>query len=96
MSPDLIFLAILFILQKALGDFCVTYEINVYCDRPQAMPQLHTELHRWILDVLNEYGIQIVTPAYEGDPEQAKVVPGEQLFTAPAAATADDLKSGSE
>jgi small-conductance mechanosensitive channel len=24
-----------FVLQTALGDFCVTYEINVYCDTPQ-------------------------------------------------------------
>ena len=23
-----------FVLQTALGDFCVTYEINVYCDTP--------------------------------------------------------------
>ncbi len=32
--------------RQALGDFCVTYELNVYCDRPQAMAQLYTELHR--------------------------------------------------
>jgi len=74
-----------FVLQKALGDFCVTYELNVYCDRPQAMPQLYTELHRAILDVFNEFGVQIMTPAYEGDPPQPKVVPREQWFTAPAA-----------
>jgi small-conductance mechanosensitive channel len=73
-----------FVLQKALGDFCVTYELNVYCDRPQAMPQLYTELHRAILDVFNEFGVQIMTPAYEGDPPQPKVVPREQWFTAPA------------
>jgi small-conductance mechanosensitive channel len=85
-----------FVLQKALGDFCVTYEINVYCDQPHAMPQLYTELHRAILDVFNEYEIQIMTPAYEGDPEQAKVVPRDQWFTAPATAPAGGLKSGSE
>jgi small-conductance mechanosensitive channel len=74
-----------FVLQKALGDFCVTYEINVYCDTPQAMARLYTELHRNILDVFNEYGVQIMTPAYEGDPDQPKVVPREQWFLAPAA-----------
>jgi small-conductance mechanosensitive channel len=73
-----------FVLQKALGDFCVTYELNVHCDRPQAMPQLYTELHRSILDVFNEFGVQIMTPAYEDDPEQPKLVPREQWFTAPA------------
>jgi hypothetical protein len=60
------------------------------------MPQLYTELHRAILDVFNEYEIQIMTPAYEGDPEQAKVVPRDQWFTAPATAPAGGLKSGSE
>jgi small-conductance mechanosensitive channel len=75
-----------FVLQKALGDFCVTYELNVFCDRPQAMPQIYTELHRAILDIFNEYGVQIMTPAYERDPEQPKVVPREQWFSAPATA----------
>ena len=73
-----------FVLQKALGDFCVTYEINVYCNTPQAMGLLYAELHRNILDVFNEYGVQIMTPAYEGDPEQPKVVPKEQWYAAPA------------
>jgi small-conductance mechanosensitive channel len=74
-----------FVLHTALGDFCVTYELNVACSTPQAMAHLYTELHRNILDVFNEYGVQIMTPAYEGDPEQAKVVPREQWFLAPAA-----------
>jgi small-conductance mechanosensitive channel len=73
-----------FVLQNALGDFCVTYEINVYCDSPQGMEVLYTELHRNILDLFNEYGVQIMTPAYEGDPEQPKVVPREQWYAAPA------------
>lgn len=73
-----------FVLQKSLGDFCVTYEINVYCDAPQQMGLLYTELHRNILDVFNEYGVQIMTPAYEGDPERPKVVPKEEWYAAPA------------
>jgi small-conductance mechanosensitive channel len=73
-----------FVLQQALGDFCVTYELNAYCDEPVAMYRLYTELHRNILDVFNEYNVQIMTPAYEMDPEQPKVVPKEQWFAAPA------------
>lgn len=73
-----------FVLQKTLGDFSVTYEINVYCATPQRMAVLYAELHRNILDVFNEYGIQIMTPAYEGDPERPKVVPKEQWYAAPA------------
>jgi small-conductance mechanosensitive channel len=73
-----------FVLQKALGDFCITYEINVFCDNAQAMNQLYTALHRNILDVFNEYGVQIMTPSYVADPPQPKVVPGDQWFLAPA------------
>lgn len=73
-----------FVLQRALGDFSVTYEINVYCDNAQAMERLYADLHRNILDVFNEYGVQIMTPAYRGDPQQPKVVPKEQWFAEPA------------
>jgi small-conductance mechanosensitive channel len=74
-----------FVLQKSLGDFAVTYELNVYCDNPQGMARFYTALHQNILDVFNEYGVQIMTPAYEGDPDAPKVVPREQWFTKPAA-----------
>jgi len=73
-----------FVRHNSLGDFCVVYEINVYCAEPQLMGFYYTELHRNILDVFNEYGVQIMTPAYEGDPEQAKVVPRDQWYAAPA------------
>jgi small-conductance mechanosensitive channel len=73
-----------FVLQKSLGDFCVVYEINVYCNVPAEMATLYSRLHQNILDVFNEYGVQIMTPAYEGDPERAKVVPKAKWWTAPA------------
>jgi small-conductance mechanosensitive channel len=75
-----------FVLQKGLGDFCVTYEINAYCRDPQAMNRIYSDLHRNILDLFNEYGVQIMTPAYECDPAQPKVVPKEQWYAAPAKA----------
>jgi small-conductance mechanosensitive channel len=74
-----------FVLHKKLGDFAVDYEINAYTDDASRILALYTALHRNILDVFNEYGVQIMTPAYEGDPEQPKVVPREQWFTSPAA-----------
>jgi small-conductance mechanosensitive channel len=83
-----------FVLQKALGDFAVTYEINVYTDQPQAGPRLYAALHRSILDVFNEYGVQIMTPAYEGDPEQAKVVPKDKWFEPPAGPGGSSGESG--
>jgi small-conductance mechanosensitive channel len=73
-----------YILQKSLGDFAITYELNVHCDRPGEMNAIYTELHRNILDVFNEYGVAIMTPAYVNDTEQPKVVPKEQWYAAPA------------
>jgi len=73
-----------FVFHLQLGDFCVTYELNVYCSEPRQMRVTYTELHRHILDVFNEYGVQIMTPAYEGDPQVPKVVPKEQWYLAPA------------
>lgn len=73
-----------FVLLKSLGDFAVTYEINAYSDDPQGMARRYSALYRNILDVFNEYGVQIMTPAYEGDTEQPKVVPKEKWYTAPA------------
>ena len=73
-----------FVFHLQLGDFCVTYELNVYCSDPLKMRATYTELHRHILDVFNEYGVQIMTPAYEGDPAIPKVVPKDQWYLAPA------------
>jgi small-conductance mechanosensitive channel len=73
-----------FVLQQELGDFSVAYEINVYCNAPENMFALYTALHRNILDVFNEYGVQIMTPAYEADPEQPKLVPKARWYAAPA------------
>ena len=73
-----------FVLQKSLGDFAVTYELNAYCGDAHAMGRLYTAMHQNILDVFNEHGVQIMTPAYEGDPEKPKIVPKEQWYQAPA------------
>jgi len=73
-----------FVLQKSLGDFAVNYELNAAIDRPGEMNSIYTELHRHILDVFNEYGVAIMTPAYEGDPEQPKIVPKDQWYAEPA------------
>lgn len=72
-----------FVLQKSLGDFAITYEINAYCDNPSRMMPIYSQLHQNILDVFNENNVQIMTPAYEGDPPEPKVVPKDKWFQAP-------------
>jgi len=72
-----------FVLQKSLGDFAITYEINAHCDDPPKMMRIYSSLHQNILDVFNENHVQIMTPAYEGDPTEPKVVPKEKWFQSP-------------
>jgi small-conductance mechanosensitive channel len=73
-----------FVLQKLLGDFAVNYELNVYCGVDRQIPRLYSQLHGHIQDVFNEYGVQIMSPAYEADPAEAKIVPPAQMYAAPA------------
>ena len=53
-----------FILQTALGDYSVTYELNAYTDVPQSMPKLYSDLHQNIMDKFNESEIEIMSPGY--------------------------------
>ncbi len=73
-----------FVLQRELGDFAVAYQLNVYKSEAKALVRTYSDLHQNVLDVFNEYGVQIMVPSYEGDPETPKVVPREQWFEAPA------------
>jgi small-conductance mechanosensitive channel len=82
-----------FILQRSLDDFYVTYELNAYTDTPQAMAHIYSDLHQNIQDAFNEYGVQIMSPAYESDPDRAKFVPKERWYAAPAKLP-EDVGSG--
>jgi small-conductance mechanosensitive channel len=86
-TPDILRSPVPFVLQTALANFAVTYELNVYCADASRMLEVYADLHRQILDVFNEYGVQIMTPAYMADPPIPKVVPPDQWPTAPADGT---------
>lgn len=83
-TPGLLASPAPFVQQKSLGDFAVNYELNAGCQSAGEMMALYSELHRNIQDVFNEYGVQIMTPAYEGDPETPKIVPRSEWFAPPA------------
>ena len=72
------------ILQTALLDHAVEYTMLVCIADPTQRPLVLDELHANILDAFNEYGVQIMSPVYEDDPEEPKVVPRERWFKAPA------------
>ncbi|HEX9204638.1 MAG TPA: mechanosensitive ion channel family protein, partial [Candidatus Deferrimicrobiaceae bacterium] len=53
-----------FVLQTALNDFYVTYELNAHTDDPRQMVQTYSALHRYIQDTFNEAGVEIMSPHY--------------------------------
>ena len=72
------------VVQTALQDFYVEYTLVVCVADPKLKLTVLDELHANIQDVFNEYGVQIMSPNYEADPEAKKFVPKEQWFQAPA------------
>jgi small-conductance mechanosensitive channel len=83
-----------FVFQKSLTDFYIVYELNAFTDTPLAMPQIYSDLHKNILDAFNEYGVQITSPNYEGDPHDKKTVPKEKWYAAPSKPPADPKGQG--
>jgi small-conductance mechanosensitive channel len=67
-----------FVLQTRLDDFYVAYQLNAYTRRPNTMERVYSELHQNILDEFNRAGVQIMSPHYEADPEQEKLVPRDR------------------
>jgi small-conductance mechanosensitive channel len=53
-----------FVLQTSLDDSYVSYQINVYTDRPERMLDIYSWLHASIQDAFNEAGVEILSPSY--------------------------------
>jgi len=53
-----------FVLQTALNDFYVSYELNAYTEKSQGMARIYSQLHQNIQDKFNEAGIEIMSPHY--------------------------------
>ncbi len=56
-----------YVLQTALNDFSVAYELNAYCKEPTKMPLIYSLLHQNLQDCFNENGIEILSPHYRVD-----------------------------
>ena len=53
-----------FVLQTALNDFSVSYEINAYVSSPVPLPRTYSALHANIQEAFNEAGVEIMSPNY--------------------------------
>jgi small-conductance mechanosensitive channel len=74
------------VFQTALTDFYPEYRLVCQaiprdpCPRAEVLASLHANIQ----DIFNEHGVQIMSPHYLDDPKEAKVVPKEQWYAAPA------------
>lgn len=77
-----------FVLQTALSDFYVAYEINAFTGDARLMARTQSELHQNIQDRFFEAGVEIMSPHYFGVRDGNHVaIPGEYLprnYAAPA------------
>lgn len=53
-----------FVLQTALNDFNVAYELNAYTNEPHRMARIYSDLHASIQDQCNAAGIEILSPHF--------------------------------
>lgn len=73
-----------FVLQTALSDFYIEYQLNVAIQRPSSYVMILSELNRNIVDIFNEFGVQIMSPHFEKQPSEKVWVPHDQWYAAPA------------
>lgn len=74
------------VFQTALSDYYPEYRLVAQAVPSQPRPRaaLLSALHAHIQDVFNEYGVQIMSPHYIADPQDAKWVPKENWYAEPA------------
>jgi small-conductance mechanosensitive channel len=73
-----------FVLQTALSDFFVEYQLNAGLEKPQDRIRTLAALHASIQDQFNAHGVQIMSPHYEQDKAQPVVVPRDKWYAPPA------------
>lgn len=77
-----------FVLQTALEDFYVAYQINAYIRNANRQIEIYSYLHQNIQDVFNERGIEIMSPHYRaGRDGNMTTIPADYLskdYQAPA------------
>ena len=71
------------VLQRELSDFHVQYHLIAHVPEG-CRAEVLSELHAQIQDAFNEFGVQIMAPHFESQPEKRIVVPKTEWHAAPA------------
>jgi len=80
-----------YVMQIGLSDFYVEYRLVAYAtvETPRRRAEVLNQLHQHIVDVFNEFGVQITSPHFTQEPAVPHVIPKEQWHPAPAVAPID-------
>ena len=73
-----------YVLETGLADFYVVYQLNAAIAKPTDRPFVLSRLHAEIQDAFNEFGVQIMSPNFEAQPDAKVWVPREHWDAAPA------------
>jgi small-conductance mechanosensitive channel len=79
-----------FVLQRALGDFYVDYEINATTREPSRMIALYGLLHQNIQDAFQRANVEIMSPHYRS------IRKGDESTVPPSGGTAPGAPPGSD
>lgn len=79
-----------YVLQRALSDFYAEYEIFATLRDPSTHFAALSALHENIQDVFNRYGVQIMSPHFQKQPDASLTIPPEHWYPAPARAPAGE------
>jgi len=71
------------VVQRELTDVWVQYMLLAHLGEGQNRAAVLSELHAQIQDSFNEYGVQMMAPHYETQPEKPVVVPRSRWYDAP-------------
>ena len=64
-----------FVLQTALGDFSVAYQLNAYTREVTRMARLYSDVHQHVQDRFAEAGVEVLSPTYGAYREGPSTVP---------------------
>lgn len=73
-----------FVLQAALDDFYVRYDLNYFVSDLTRLPATRSMLNQRIQDEFNTHGVQIMSPHFIANPQPPAVVPPDNWYAPPA------------
>lgn len=63
-TPEILRTPAPYVLQTALNDYNVSYQLNAFTATPEHLPSLYSQLHQNIQDKFNGAGVEIMSPFY--------------------------------